>query len=53
MDAWRLRLTPRRPELSEYLSAVIMHGSGGRVLRVETLESNGDRSVMTVDSPGE
>lgn len=53
MDAWQLRLTPRRPELLEYLSAVIMHGSGGKVLRVETLESNGDRSVMTVDAPGE
>jgi len=53
MDAWRLRLTPRRPELAKYLRAVVMHGNGGKVLRVETLESNGDRSVMTVDATGE
>jgi hypothetical protein len=53
MDGWRLRLTPRRAELAEYLSAVVMHGSGGKVLRVETLESSGDRSVMTVDAAGE
>jgi len=53
MDAWRLRLTPRPPELAEYLRAVVIHGSGGKVLRVETLESSGDRSVMTVDAPGE
>ncbi len=53
MDAWRLRLTPRQAELAEHLSAVVMQGSGGRVLRVETLEASGDRSVMTVDAAGE
>jgi outer membrane lipoprotein-sorting protein len=53
MDAWQLRLTPRRPELAEYLSAVVVHGRQGTVTRVETLEAGGDRSVMTLDSPGE
>lgn len=52
MDGWQLRLTPRGPELSQYLSAVVMHGSGGKVFRVDTLESGGDRSVMTLDVPG-
>lgn len=53
MDGWRLRLTPRGPELAEHLKAVLVHGRGADVLRVETLESSGDRSVMTVDAAGE
>jgi outer membrane lipoprotein-sorting protein len=53
MDDWSLTLTPRQAELAEHLSAVVMQGSGGRVLRVETLEASGDRSVMTVDAAGE
>ena len=52
MDDWRLRLTPRLPDLAQYLSAVIMQGTGAQVLRVETLESSGDRSVMIIESPG-
>ncbi|GMQ76671.1 MAG: hypothetical protein BMS9Abin01_1959 [Gammaproteobacteria bacterium] len=53
MDAWQLRLTPRRPELAERLRAVVVHGRQGTVTSVETLEASGDRSVMTLDSPGE
>ncbi len=53
MDAWELRLTPRLPALAQILSAVIMRGREGRVLSVETLEVNGDRSVMTLDVPPE
>ncbi len=53
MDEWQLRLTPRRPELAEYLSAVVVHGRQGMVTSVETLEASGDRSVMTLDSSGE
>ena len=53
MEAWELRLTPRRPELAERLRAVVMHGREGTVTSVETLEASGDRSVMTLDSPGE
>ncbi len=53
MDEWQLRLTPRRPELAEYLSAVVMLGREGTVTSVETLEASGDRSVMTLDSSGE
>lgn len=52
IDDWRLRLTPRLPELAQYLSAVVMQGSGARVWRVETLEASGDRSVMIIESPG-
>lgn len=53
MDAWLLRLTPRDPELGRYLGAVVMEGRGGRVLRIETLEASGDRSIMTLDVPAE
>jgi hypothetical protein len=53
MEAWQLRLTPRDPELTEYLGAVVMHGRQGTVTSVETLEANGDRSVMTLDSSSE
>lgn len=52
-DAWELRLTPRRPELADYLSAVIMRGRKNTVYSVETLEASGDRSVMTLDATGE
>jgi len=53
MDAWRLRLTPRDLELAEYLRAVVLRGRDGTVTSVETLEANGDRSVMTLESSGE
>jgi len=53
MDDWRLRLTPRRLELAEYLRAVVVRGRQGTVTSVETLEASGDRSVMTLDSSGE
>ena len=53
MDGWELRLTPRLAALTQILSAVIMRGREGRVLSVETLEANGDRSVMTLDVPAE
>ncbi len=53
MDAWQLRLTPGTPELAEYLSAVVVRGREGTVTSVETLEANGDRSVMMLESSGE
>ena len=53
MDDWELRLTPRRPELAERLSAVVMRGREVTVYSVETLEASGDRSVMTLDFPCE
>ena len=53
MDAWQLRLTPHDAELAEYLSAVVVRGRRGTVTSVETLEANGDRSVMMLESPSE
>lgn len=50
MDDWELHLTPRLPELAEYLSAVIMRGREGTVTSMETLEAGGDRSVVMLES---
>ena len=53
VNTWELRLTPRLAQLAEYLDAVIMRGHGSSVYRVETVETSGDRSVMTVDVPAQ
>lgn len=53
MDDWILRLIPRNPDLAAYLSEVVMLGRGTFVYSVETLETSGDRSVMTVYAEGE
>ncbi|MEZ5585122.1 MAG: LolA-related protein [Candidatus Competibacteraceae bacterium] len=48
-SAWTLRLEPLNKQMAEYVSAIIFQGQGERVLNVETLESGGDRSVMTIE----
>jgi outer membrane lipoprotein carrier protein LolA len=45
---WTLRLEPIDPDIAKRVTAIIISGSGNQVLRVETLESGGDRSVMTI-----
>ena len=52
-EDWLLRLKPREPTLSEYLSEVVMLGRGNTIYSVETLEAGGDRSVMSVEVTGE
>lgn len=52
MDAWRLLLVPKLAELSRYLTAVVLLGSGGTVYEVHTRETGGDHSVMTLEDPG-
>jgi hypothetical protein len=47
-DRWRLSLTPRLREMADLVTVIRMEGSGARILRVETVETNGDRSVMTI-----
>jgi outer membrane lipoprotein-sorting protein len=46
---WTLRLRPTDKELAEHVNAVIIQGQDNRVLKVETLETDGDRSIMTVE----
>jgi len=53
MDAWRLLLLPKLPELTEYLTAVVMLGRGDSIYEVHTREAGGDHSVMTLEDSGE
>lgn len=48
LAGWSLRLTPREPEAANYVTAIVMRGRGEWIDSVETLEPDGDRSVMTV-----
>ena len=43
---WTLRLTPLAEEAARYIAAVILRGQNERITGVETLEADGDRSVM-------
>ncbi|MFZ4791497.1 MAG: LolA family protein [Candidatus Competibacteraceae bacterium] len=47
---WTLRLTPLDPTAAGYVAAIVMRGQNDRILSVETLESDGDRSLMTIES---
>lgn len=45
---WQLLLLPRDPDLEKLVKAVRIRGSEDRILTVETDESDGDRSIMTI-----
>jgi outer membrane lipoprotein-sorting protein len=45
---WTLQLEPLQAEVREHLARTTIHGADNRISRVETLEADGDRSVMTV-----
>lgn len=47
-DEWLLRLEPRNDDIARRVYAVLISGSGDRLLQIETLESGGDRTVMTI-----
>jgi outer membrane lipoprotein-sorting protein len=51
--AWTLRLEPLTPAMTEYVTAIEFSGQNDRVLRMETLEAGGDRSVMNITLPHE
>jgi outer membrane lipoprotein-sorting protein len=46
--AWSLRLVPRDPQVRRFLEAITLAGADARLLRIETLETSGDRSLMTI-----
>lgn len=48
VERWRLSLTPRDPQMEEVVREIRLSGSGNRVDAIETIESNGDRSVMSI-----
>jgi hypothetical protein len=45
---WRLLLKPRDPQMQELVSEIRMSGSRNWIEVVEIVETNGDRSVMTI-----
>lgn len=47
-EGWTLRLEPRDEEMAHYITAILIGGRDVRVLAIDTLESGGDRSVMTI-----
>lgn len=47
-QAWRLHLVPRDAQLRGYVESITLSGAAARVQRIEALEGNGDRSVMTI-----
>lgn len=49
---WRLTLKPSEPEMQEVVSEIRISGEFASINAVETIETNGDRSVMTVMSEG-
>lgn len=48
LDAWTLDLTPRDEDLAAFVTLIEITGAGAAIRTVDTRESNGDRSVMTV-----
>ena len=52
-EAWQLLLRPRDAKMQEIVHAILISGSKARVERVDTQESDGDRSEMTIieDAP--
>ena len=45
---WWLRLRPHDPEIAEYVTVVMVSGSGARMERIEVRETSGDRTVMEI-----
>jgi outer membrane lipoprotein-sorting protein len=45
---WRLSLRPRDPQMEEAVSEIRLSGSRNWVNAIEIIETNGDRSVMTI-----
>ncbi len=48
MARWRLTLTPRDAQIAKTVSQVRIDGMGDTLTRVEILETDGDRSLMTL-----
>jgi len=46
--AWRLELTPKGEDIAALISSINISGQDGKIRTVDTLEINGDRTIMTV-----
>lgn len=45
---WSLRLTPRDPQVAGYVTAIVLRGRAGSISSMETLEPDGDRSLLSI-----
>lgn len=52
-ERWVLTLEPRRAELAQHISRIIITGRGVQMRTIRTLETDGDFSVMTIRTLGE
>ena len=52
-EAWTLSLKPIDEKIAERIVAIVISGAENRLLRVETVEANGDHTVMTVTPVGQ
>lgn len=48
---WQLLLEPLDADVARRVAAIVIQGADHAVLGVETIESNGDRSVITISQP--
>jgi outer membrane lipoprotein-sorting protein len=46
--AWSLRLVPREAQVRRAVDSIALAGAGERLDRLEVVEGNGDRAVMTI-----
>jgi hypothetical protein len=49
-DKWRLSLTPAEPTMQTVVKEIRIGGSRSRINTIEILESEGDRSIMTISA---
>ena len=47
-DQWRLSLTPAEPKMQSMVSEIRIGGSRNRIRTIEIIETEGNRSVMTI-----
>lgn len=47
-NAWTLELTPSDNAVAAYVERIVVAGRGGRVERIETFETTGDRTVTEI-----
>ncbi len=50
-DAWMLDLSPKDPQLASTLRRIHLTGTGGRIERVDMIQTNGNRSSMQIGEP--
>ncbi len=48
---WVIKLTPTDEEVLEYIQTIIIDGAGETINKVTTLESGGDKIVLTIKNP--